>query len=310
MQNTFQGTFDKVRQPAWTYGASGYSYYSYTKPGLLLRTLEHHLGEQTMARIMRTYHERWRFRHPTSEDFYAVANEVSGKDLGWFFKQAVEGTESLDYEVARASSVRTPAWRGLVRRGLGPDARVARTTRTRPRRTRRAKRLHEHGPREAARRVHVSRSTSRSSSRASRSSACTWDGQDRWKRYRFDRPERLEWVDVDPDRKVLLDANWLNNGRRIEASTPRPRPTGRRASRSGCRTSSRRWGGSHAARNHVRAVVRLRRAAARRPALGAQPRSRPRRGRPVLVVGLGRAWLVHRGTGACRRAGTARRSPT
>ena len=85
MQNTFQGTFDRVRQPAWSYGAGGYAFYSYTKPGMLLRTLEHHLGEQTMARIMRTYHERWRFKHPTSEDFYAVANEVSGQDLVWYF---------------------------------------------------------------------------------------------------------------------------------------------------------------------------------------------------------------------------------
>jgi len=28
----------------------------------------------------------------------------------------------------------------------------------------------------------------------------------------FERPEKLEWVDVDPDRKILLDVNWVNNG--------------------------------------------------------------------------------------------------
>ena len=37
----------------------------------------------------------------------------------------------------------------------------------------------------------------------------------------FVRPEKLEWVEVDPDRKIVLDVNWLNNGRRIDA---RPAP--------------------------------------------------------------------------------------
>ena len=44
----------------------------------------------------------------------------------------------------------------------------------------------------------------------------TWDGRDTTRSFRFERPEKLEWVDVDPDRKILLDVNWLNNGRRIE----------------------------------------------------------------------------------------------
>jgi hypothetical protein len=55
-----------------------------------------------------------------------------------------------------------------------------------------------------------------------------WDGREPTKTFRFERPEKLEWVDVDPDRKVLLDVNWTNNGRRIE---PDPRPAANWASR-------------------------------------------------------------------------------
>ncbi len=44
----------------------------------------------------------------------------------------------------------------------------------------------------------------------------TWDGRDPTKTFVFERPERLEWVDIDPDRKIMLDVNWLNNGRRLE----------------------------------------------------------------------------------------------
>jgi hypothetical protein len=43
-----------------------------------------------------------------------------------------------------------------------------------------------------------------------------WDGVSRWHEFTFRRPERLEWVDIDPDRHVELDADWLNNTRRLE----------------------------------------------------------------------------------------------
>ena len=56
----------------------------------------------------------------------------------------------------------------------------------------------------------------------------TWDGRDPTRTFRFERPEKLEWVDVDPDRKILLDVNWVNNGRRIE---PDSRPAANWTSR-------------------------------------------------------------------------------
>jgi len=91
----------RIRQFAWTYGNDrDYGAASYMRPQLVLNTLEGLLGEQTMARVMRTYAERWRFGHPSSDDFYAVASEISGRDLSGFFKQTVEGTGILDYELA------------------------------------------------------------------------------------------------------------------------------------------------------------------------------------------------------------------
>ena len=43
----------------------------------------------------------------------------------------------------------------------------------------------------------------------------TWDGREPTRTFRFTRAEKLEWVDVDPDRKIVLDVNWVNNGRRL-----------------------------------------------------------------------------------------------
>ena len=42
-----------------------------------------------------------------------------------------------------------------------------------------------------------------------------WDGKDRWMRYRATGP-RLLSARVDPDRKLLLDVNVLNNGMTVE----------------------------------------------------------------------------------------------
>src|SRR5207302_246640 len=47
----------------------------------------------------RTYVERWSFKHPGTADFFAVAREVSGRDLGDFERQYFHGTATLDYAV-------------------------------------------------------------------------------------------------------------------------------------------------------------------------------------------------------------------
>jgi aminopeptidase N len=91
-----------IRQPSWSYD-NGYSFNSYSRPSLTLRTLEGLLGHGTMARVMRTYAERWRYRHPSSDDFYRVASEVAGRDLRPFFRQTIESPAVIDYAVGHVT---------------------------------------------------------------------------------------------------------------------------------------------------------------------------------------------------------------
>lgn len=44
-----------------------------------------------------------------------------------------------------------------------------------------------------------------------------WDGRDRVVTYRVTGPRKLEWASIDPDRKIPLDVDWLNNARRIKS---------------------------------------------------------------------------------------------
>jgi hypothetical protein len=77
-----------------------YQVSAYSKPALALMTLQRVLGEATMDRLMSTYFQRYSFAHPTTADFRAVAEEVAGQPLGWFFDGLVYGTGTLNYSAA------------------------------------------------------------------------------------------------------------------------------------------------------------------------------------------------------------------
>jgi hypothetical protein len=216
MQNGPHRRVDAIKRRSWEYSTQGsYGFNSYARPQLTLLTLEGLLGEQTMARVMRTYHERWRFRHPASEDFFAVASEVSGRDLGEFFRQTVLAGELLDYEVAQLESVAAPERQGVfdedgkrvtledkARRGWGSGARKPSAYQSRVLVRRRGDVT-----------VPVEVAFQFEGQPLER---VAWDGRDRWKRYEFVRPQRLLWARVDPDRTLALDLSRLNDGRRLE----------------------------------------------------------------------------------------------
>jgi hypothetical protein len=105
---------DPILTPAWKYyNDFSYGLNSYPRTGLTLVTLENYLGEDVMARVMREYATKWRYRHPTSQDFFDTANAVAGQDLTWFFDQFVKGTQTLDYEVAEYKSVQPESKLGV-----------------------------------------------------------------------------------------------------------------------------------------------------------------------------------------------------
>jgi len=197
----------------------------YTRAALALQTLERLVGEDTMARVMRTYHERWRFRHPRSEDFYEVASEVSGRDLDGFFEEAIESPGFLDYEVASVRTERRAPPRGILEDGAVATASApADDDEDAPGDEgswRSAVRVRRRGeivlPVEVELRFEGAPSERRH-----------WDGRDRWVEYEVTGPHPLTAAIVDPDERLVLDVNRLNNSRRV-------RPDGRTAAYWGAR---------------------------------------------------------------------------
>ncbi len=210
-----QGRDDDLVRNGWQYlsGAS-YSLNSYTRVGLTLRTLESYLGEDVMLRVMRTYQQRWRYRHPTTKDFIQVVNEVSGRDMNWFFQEFFYSSNLADYAV---TEIRTEPMLGKVglydeggKKVFYPEAAARAAFEKNPERRYRSmvtvRRLggvrapvdvlvhFEHG---AVTREH-------------------WDGQYRWVRFTYERPDKVASAEVDTDRKLALEANFTNNSLMVQ----------------------------------------------------------------------------------------------
>ena len=140
-------------------------------------------------------------------------NEVSGQDMSWFFDQYVFGTNLLDYKVDSVESIGSRCGAGCTSR----RARLSRSptkTRAGSRRTRKEKKEPEQFriviklKREGETVFPVEmRMTLDNGEVVSKQ----WDGRDRWVKYEFTKTSRVKRVEIDPDRKILLDVNFTNN---------------------------------------------------------------------------------------------------
>ncbi len=79
------------RDLAWT---------AYQKPALMLTVLRDAvLGKETFERALREYVRRWTFKHPQPADFFRTIENVSGRNLDWFWRAWVYTTARLDQAV-------------------------------------------------------------------------------------------------------------------------------------------------------------------------------------------------------------------
>ena len=73
---------------------------AYSKPAQMLHALRDLvLGPARFDSAFRTYIHRWAFKHPTPWDFFHTMENVSGEDLGWFWRGWVLNTWKIDQAV-------------------------------------------------------------------------------------------------------------------------------------------------------------------------------------------------------------------
>ena len=197
-------------RPSWEYRHGGYGMASYNKPSVWLGTLDRLVGRLTMDEIMKAYYERWKFKHPCGQDFIDVVNEVVTKNHGakfgdnmdWFFDQVLYGTEICDYKLSWISSTKTKPPRGIQEEG---------------------------GNKRTFKSIEYENTIYKSKVIIQRLGEVVmpveilvhfengeeileqWDGKQRSFELLYEKTERIEWAKVDPENKILIDINRLNN---------------------------------------------------------------------------------------------------
>jgi aminopeptidase N len=69
----------------------------YRKPAVVLLALRDNVvGRTTFDRAFREYTRRWAFKHPSPGDFFRTIENVSGMDLGWYWRSFWYSTDVLD----------------------------------------------------------------------------------------------------------------------------------------------------------------------------------------------------------------------
>ena len=78
----------------------------YYKPGAALKILrENILGPERFDKAFREYVDRWAFKHPVPDDFYRTMENVSGEDLGWFWRSWFQNNWKLDQALTSVTYV-------------------------------------------------------------------------------------------------------------------------------------------------------------------------------------------------------------
>jgi hypothetical protein len=185
---------DSLAEPSFRDMSMGaYGGVTYGKTATMLLTLEAVVGEQALQKALHAYFMKYRFTHPTQEDFLRTVNEVAGQDLGWYWQQAVYGTQVLDYKVRRAESVRVD-WANKD----APDEKKGET-------------LYQTDVLIQRLGDFVFPVTAEIKFDNGETIREKWDGADRWKRFVYLKKAQVLSVEIDPDHQITMDKDYLNN---------------------------------------------------------------------------------------------------
>jgi hypothetical protein len=97
-----------------------YGVAAYYKPATALVALRGVLGRDLFDKAFKEYGRRWRYRHPSPYDFFATFEDVSGRDLSWFWRTWFFETWRLDQAIDTVATVGDSLEVGIENRGKAP----------------------------------------------------------------------------------------------------------------------------------------------------------------------------------------------
>ncbi len=90
------GYAERIATPVQEF-QNGYHTMIYVKAPLFINAIRYTVGDEVMREILRTYVDRWKYRHVDETVFLEVCEEISGVEMSEIFKQWLHTTKSCDY---------------------------------------------------------------------------------------------------------------------------------------------------------------------------------------------------------------------
>lgn len=207
---------------SWEFPGGSYHTIQYSKSAVWLNTLKKMVGEATFKEVMQTYYLRWKFKHPCAQDFVDVVNEVVtknhpdqfGEGMDWFFQQVLYGTKICDYAITSISNDHKVTSSGVFENL--DDCETAEKVKS------------EDGQPIFKSSVIIQRLGDMTlpieiliQFENGKEILESWDGMATFKEFVYEGPEKIECAEIDPQHKIYLDKNFLNN-----SFTTKPNSTG------------------------------------------------------------------------------------
>ena len=195
---------------SWNYPHGTYGMMSYQKTATWLYTMMGIIGEETTNEIFREYYKKWAFKHPSGKDFVNVVNEVVtrlhgdkfGADMNWFFDQTLYGTGLCDYKVVNFYNNKLNLSKGNIIRSDSINKKLSESDSL----YKSVVELERVGevmlPVDVL--IHFKNGDEVLES---------WDGKSRFKDYIYTGARMIEWVKIDPEFKIRMDVNYINNSK-------------------------------------------------------------------------------------------------
>jgi hypothetical protein len=198
---------EPVAQAAQAFASGGdYGALVYGRTATILETLSRVYGHDQLMAALGRYTRRYRFEHPTLDQFVDVIRKGLGEGAAKNLDTALSERGWVDYVLANAVSKHDDVPAGVFDRA-GKRETIARGTSAAPTWQGWAL-VMRHGT------LHFPVDIELFGEDGT-SSIAHWDGAEDWIRIPYEGKSELARVIVDPDVKVTLDENLFNNGLRI-----------------------------------------------------------------------------------------------
>jgi hypothetical protein len=223
---------DPLGQNSWDRLSSSQYGTVYSRTATAMHDLEERLGKDVTEKAFRQYYATWHFRHPSLADLQATLSEVSGKPevVADVFDHYMYGTDRMDDSVSAITSDEVLPLAGV---SMKDGKRVELSSDDNDEAIEKQRDAWEKahpdakpgtGPfpfkttvtvwRDGIPAPQVLKVTFADDS----VETVHWNDQRRWARFVFTKPVKATSAELDPEQKIYLDSNKLNDSRTVEAN--------------------------------------------------------------------------------------------